>query len=395
MNFLLYNKNYSNYVFIYGLIYSALWYILRPLGAVVLLGIVILCLVCIFTPINLKRISPYVKNYVFFISFSLICVAFSYIDLFPNKHKMFFDSSVILQQVIGFILFPFFTFFFVIYCFDRGNNIFKVNNVIVVLFFCYLVFSVLGYLYSDNYNSLFDSFKIGTLVNAELIALFFIMGYIFNLNLNNWVKVMFTMSLIIFSGSSQSLISVVVAVILFFIRSHVFLRMFVFCLFLAVLMSLYFPNELYFIDANTGVRAMFWDGALSDLVKSFGLGIGFGTEAIAPEFYVYTDIVRVVTPDIDYFSYMTTATHNTFFDVLQRTGVIGLILFSSIVVRFIFNKRISQFDAWVTSTLILTFTVNVALSITFLFGTCILMGWLEYRLIINKEENEFESLSCA
>jgi hypothetical protein len=375
-------RTYPSVVMLFCIIYSGAWYLLRPLGSVVLGLFIFVCICCLLIPQNLERARKYYKVYIPFFLVCIVYVIASVFDGFEPFRKAYFDKAFILQQSIGFIVLPLFVVCFSLYFEYLGKRVFELKNLCFVLFFVYVVFSLLGVLYSDNYSSVLDSFRIGTLVNAEHIALLFFVGFIFHLNVSSRYKLLIFVCLIVLGGSSQSFISIVLASALLFVRSVLILRGFVLLLFAAVAVSLHYPQEIYLLDANTGIRTLFWIGAIEDFINSFGFGVGFGTEAIAGKFYIYQYVVEIVNPDFEYSRYMTTATHNSYFDVMQRTGIVGLLMFSYITLRFLFDRSLSQFDAWVASTMILSLSVNVATSITFIFGSAISLGWLEYRRVV-------------
>ncbi|WP_299345866.1 hypothetical protein [uncultured Maritalea sp.] len=90
-----------------------------------------------------------------------------------------------------------------------------------------------------------------------------------------------------------------------------------------VLIAPWHALELYGIDHNSGLRAQFWHDALIALSDSSGLGVGFGNEFIASNFRDVTHSSWSFFLEDDS-ARLYISTHSVVYDVLMKTGVLGL-----------------------------------------------------------------------
>jgi len=126
------------------------------------------------------------------------------------------------------------------------------------------------------------------------------------------------------------------------------------------------------LDANSAWRLNFWNDELIQLVRSKGIGVGFGTSFATVDFVAnqpsilkspYDPIYRQQTVE---YLIITTAAHNSFISLAFRMGIVGIITFigflSSIFINIwkdIENTPIYAIFAFFASILIIS--VNVGL----------------------------------
>ncbi|HEY8593659.1 MAG TPA: O-antigen ligase family protein [Devosiaceae bacterium] len=130
-------------------------------------------------------------------------------------------------------------------------------------------------------------------------------------------------------------------------------------------------ETLHAIDHNTGVRALLWRDALQAVIQTLGLGVGFGTE------YIKNDFSDIMYPGWTFVSPQDTlyvGTHSAYFDILLRTGVVGLVLLMFWYLpslRKPSSPLISdqRFGAAIATMICITASVDMALtSLNYLFG---------------------------
>ncbi|MGB9499920.1 MAG: hypothetical protein ACKVE4_09260 [Dissulfuribacterales bacterium] len=152
-----------------------------------------------------------------------------------------------------------------------------------------------------------------------------------------------------------------------------------------VILVILFYNEIIFdiwdFDPNTGVRFLFSKDALSALVSSAGLGVGFGKEAIV-NYYPMINHTHVNLATKGFYSFVMTSIHNSFIAVFYRLGIIGGILFSWFIFIVSFPCRFKQIrDTRLACSIFfitfLTLFVNVAFeSPTYIVGMGYMIGLL-------------------
>ncbi|MDK0654546.1 O-antigen ligase family protein [Clostridium perfringens] len=124
-------------------------------------------------------------------------------------------------------------------------------------------------------------------------------------------------------------------------------------------------------DANYWWRFNYWATEFKTLKESYFIGSGFGST------YASTSIFEILSggfidPETGTFVnsakvLFTTAQHNSYMNIIYRTGIIGLILFLNIIVSLIFNYKkylINNYDrllylAFINVNIIIGFNVGL------------------------------------
>lgn len=139
------------------------------------------------------------------------------------------------------------------------------------------------------------------------------------------------------------------------------------------------PVSLYTLDPNTGWRTIFWRNAMEALTETWGIGVGFGTEALRNE---YTLIGRAFFLPEENTSFLLIGTHNAFFDVALRLGIVGLVLWSAVILGCYpaakMPARIRAQGAVAFFALFICVFSNVALqSPLYVIGVAFVIGYLQ------------------
>jgi len=96
------------------------------------------------------------------------------------------------------------------------------------------------------------------------------------------------------------------------------------------LLGLRDPLGFFELDPNIGWRFAWWNDALAATVQTNGIGVGFGTESLRNE---YTAILQRDKYDDEDGDFLLIGTHSAFFDIIFRTGVVGIILLFLVLSR--------------------------------------------------------------
>lgn len=187
--------------------------------------------------------------------------------------------------------------------------------------------------------------------------------------------------LLISQSASQQMLAVAMLAIRFTPREHWVVIAVGLTVAAALVLAPYFAADLDRIDANTGVRAVMWGDAIDAAVDTNGVGVGFGTEYIRNQFYaIRAGDWRVADPNHEGFLFLST--HSTFFDVLLRLGLAGLVLSVIWIVSLILpRQRLSRQNRKAHAALACAFLIfsafNPALiSFNTLFGSAVLLAWM-------------------
>ncbi|MBN4046596.1 hypothetical protein JYU02_01200 [bacterium AH-315-P15] len=367
---------------LYGIIfiYAAFFSFLRPLGAELLI-LVIGSTLTIFTLINAKFFDLRL------LIFAAVAAVYALLSLTVDLHSeatALYSPAAIPQQVayalILFFLVPAFAHF--LHMLRQDNRLFLLLEKFV------LAICVISIIWTELIlqRPSIPTFAIGTLTNVHVLVLFILYRNI-SVFTKTFMRWGFFAALIVpaVAASLQTLIATFYY-LLFLIAGRWRLAVLggsLVLLILAIIAALMFPTELYELDANSGVRSWMWHAVIERVAVTGGVGVGFGTELVPP-YLVHEGgrfVLRVQTEG----SFLHIGAHNAFFDVYYRMGIIGVGIFLAYIgqkIHFVVRHRryFDAFDYWAIFTLVLTLMVNVALvSFNFIFGTCMLLGWLTMR----------------
>jgi hypothetical protein len=320
-----------------------------------------------------------------------IAATLSYFELYNSENKVYFSKPHILNQMLGMLIYPIIILYFSLLLSNmKGSSFLDYGKVITAFYF---IFMLVHFYMTRDFTWIIHNIKLGQFFNIQVFFLFFLM-FLLHFRIDNLKKRLFLLlCLLPLTGSSQSFIAILIAICLVFSPPKYMLPLFVGALFLSITTSLFFIPELRSLDHNTGIRSLFWLGAISDFINSFGVGIGFGSEALRISYHTSTEDVAILNPVTQFEQFITTGVHNSFFDVMQRLGAAGLSVFLYLVFApmiYLYKTNMTSFDCWVACTLVLTLTVNVALSINFIFGTALMHGWIIYRAHTCSEHKKSE-----
>jgi hypothetical protein len=185
-------------------------------------------------------------------------------------------------------------------------------------------------------------------------------------------------------NSSQSIIVIVSSVIVRFCRfsgGRGWRLCLVFSVVVLSFISVFMLRELSSIDHNSALRALFWRDVLFAVVDSWGAGVGYGTESMRNILFEIRDdqwVLRQRNAE----DFIHIATHSTIFDVLLRTGIVGLCIVFIWIVKVLVLPVVDQSKKGLFFILVLSFsiinTVNSGVvSMHFIIGSAALLALMK------------------
>ncbi|WP_029031215.1 O-antigen ligase family protein [Salinarimonas rosea] len=143
-----------------------------------------------------------------------------------------------------------------------------------------------------------------------------------------------------------------------------------------------FWEPLLALDANNGIRAVFWGDAWLAVRDTWGVGVGFGREAIRGVYYFYAEPWSLKRPDEPDFLFI--GVHNAVVQAGYRLGILGAVLVVLLIVRLRPRRSprtaTEQFDAWLFFVFVMVVCSNVAITGMYhLPGVTAVWAWLALR----------------
>jgi hypothetical protein len=366
-------------------LWASLFPIFRPLG-VAALAVALAPL--IFVGLNGARhyVAP---PLIVFAAITAVYGVLSYFGFLDQRLTLMFSPGAVFQQcAYGLVLvFAVASFAFYHEGVEQGRRWFLVLEEVVFLLgiLSRIVNLVLLDADTASIDSVASNVGFSQFVNGETFLVFiFVRRWLRSPNTSRALNVVIALCLIATAGSAQSRLALLPLLALVVAPS---LKKPITMWFLVGLLSIIaiawpFAEQVWTFDANTGIRLFFWHDVVHRFVESYGIGVGFGTETIRPIYDVR--VTDVYLAPIDSSGFILVGSHNAFFDVLYRMGVIGfgciLFFFSGLLKSTLRLKDLTIFDCWIFCLVTMVLIVNVGLvSFNFFFGSAFLLGWLVYR----------------
>ncbi|OAP40024.1 hypothetical protein AU381_10830 [Sinorhizobium glycinis] len=179
----------------------------------------------------------------------------------------------------------------------------------------------------------------GSFINNIVTAMFFIAGAVFLTN--DWRRyggLLLILGIALVSPFAQfRVLAVTIIAMLVGIPGRLVAICLVTTMVAAYAVGLNFIPQTLTLDANSGIRLVFISDTLASVADTYGIGIGFGKESVQwrYEFPGFADFTFL--PDIRNITHarlleiLSVGIHNSFFQSMLRTGVIGFVLIVSAI----------------------------------------------------------------
>ena len=174
----------------------------------------------------------------------------------------------------------------------------------------------------------------GAFMNSISIAMFFVFGYIFVST--DWRRYAGLITFLCIAVSTHfiqfKVLTVAAVAVLFGIPGRLMVVGLVLASVGVYAAGINFIPSAMIINANAGIRLAFVADALSSVIDTQGIGIGYGKESVRwqyrypgmPDFTFFPD-PRSITPE-RLLEILSTGVHNSFVQAILRTGVLGVFL---------------------------------------------------------------------
>lgn len=359
-----------------AILYACLFTAMRPLGEVPLvLAVGSALLACLFS----RRIwvSP---RLLMFALLASVVLLLSLARVMPRAWTTLYDASAAVRQWSWIpILLVLLTAFRALL---SVCGPFIEKNAILLLALVYVV--TRASLLLGGETSFEQTFLIYTLTNENALVL--ILGTVAILRRPRsavTLGILFAVMLLATSSAQTPIYVVCAALVAFSKRPHLVVATVLIGALALALISPLFMRSLYYFDPNTAIRSLFWRDVLVATWDTAGAGVGFGTESTVNDFIDIRDDDWQLKDDFAA-DRIFVATHSSFFDVLLKTGVPGIILFMLWFVPVTYPGK--EGDIWrrrlaasLACLVIISSAVNSAfVSMNFLFGSSLALACIAY-----------------
>ena len=274
-----------------------------------------------------------------YIAFCIFVAMLSGFHFFPTSWQIYFINEAVVRQMI-----PLLGFFAVAWAskayFQRrllGGDVFWGAPFIIVLGFAVgpAVMLQQGLQYQGDDPAVSILALYGAFINNVVIVMFFVMGYIFWTNdWRRYAGLVTIVAIAVVTHFLQFRILTLVALAALFGAPGRIVVIGVVAIFIGgYTIGLGYIPEVMLLSPNSGIRLAFIADALSSVIHTYGIGIGYGTESVRwqyefPDMSVFTFLSDPGSITSDrMLELLSTGVHNSFVQSLLRTGVLGFLLF--------------------------------------------------------------------
>lgn len=349
---------------------------------------------CMKNKFKLNDIEKKVVIYFFWMFFVIALSLLGVYKLFL-ANILEFDNKYIIKQTLFLFLIPIAISMYICFLHDKVHieNIIKKYS--MICFLAMQIFSLFGYCNQTTayFFLLLISFYIIKNCRPIVRLIVFCLTVVYMRN--------------IFSESTAILMLLVYIIMLMFNKNLISFfqkrrKLLYLILILLVLLAVIYSNKLIIFlkeyDANYWWRFSYWMNEIKVLKKTYFMGVGFGsTYASADIFYTlrggFIDPATGKTVNLVSALY-TTAQHNSYMNVLYRTGFIGVIFFLTYTFDLMFKskKNVKEvldsvyYLAFINSNIIILFNVGLESPQFILPYYISLVGLMSLRRV-NKQVN--------
>jgi len=323
----------------------------------------------------LARRVQLTQSYALLLAFSVGILAASLAGLMPDAWTRQYSAIAAIRHWLWMPLLTVFTTAFIVLFWRLRRLIIRHALVIGIGLLAYI--KLQAWLFDQNYP-----WQLYIIDNEMVPVSVALIIFIFRQRRDPGIDALLIAGYFLASGSSShQLLAMAMMAIRFWPREKWVVLGFSLSIFAILLISPQIPEVLDQRDANAGVRAIMWGDSIDAAVETNGLGVGYGTEYIRNQFYaIRSGDWKVADPLHPGFLYLST--HSTFYDVLLRLGLVGILLSAIWIAGLILPRRRMSLQnrkmhAALSCAFIIFSAFNPALiSYYSLLGMCTVLAWL-------------------
>ncbi|MFC1458482.1 hypothetical protein ACETIH_17610 [Microvirga arabica] len=271
----------------------------------------------------------------------LVCVAtgvLSFLRVFPESWQTQFQEAAIYRQLVPAV--SFFAASWASKAYFRRRLKFgdPLAGAPLIFVLSFIVAPVLTFAQGFSYEGAGTLRSVvglyGAFLNNVIIGLFFVTGFVFLRT--GWRCYACTIMIVVIAATTffiqfKILMAAVITIITgFSSRTIVISLSIAFVIIYAIGIS-YVPQALA-ADPNSGIRLAFVADAISSVIDTYGVGIGYGTESVRfvyrfagmPDFHFLPDPTALSEQQL--LPLLSTGVHNSFVQAMLRTGILGFSL---------------------------------------------------------------------
>jgi hypothetical protein len=295
------------------------------------------------------------------------------------------DLSAIPQQVGSYILLP----ALVVCCRDALEYLHERRLLRKALLSIFLGSCLIAPWFTREFDvakSVSDIFSVVSLANPDGIGLICITAYAYSSSRSRMLTILIgTLAILLGGNVSTSIVGLLLIIMILVPFPSIALFSYTAALTVFSIAAPYFALELFSVDPNTGVRALFWRDALSAVHDTSLLGVGYGTESVTN---VYWELGGWQFNEEE-LNVLFIGVHNSFYQILFRCGIVGLLALAYLLWRLARLVMISTHDGrrhrmWLWMTLLTSMMINPAFdSINFLFANMFCIALIQAHIPIH------------
>lgn len=297
-------------------VYAMAFPMLRPLNEAPLLVVVI---AAAGAALLMERVIARPAQWAL-IAFSTLWLVLSLTRSLPSGWTRYFDAYAAVRHWVWVLLVPLFVTSFVAFWSRYGS--FVVRRALMIAAGYFIVSRLAMWIAGVDTSFIFSLYGVN---NTTLPILFLLILFLLRRQRVWFMDLIFGLAILaLCTSATNSVIALSVLAVRFAPTPRLIPAGLAVVLIMALILSPNFALELFRLDANSGVRAVMWRDAAAAAVESHGLGVGYGTEYIKNQWgSIQQDwTLRTETSQDRLF----VSTHSAFYDVLLRTGYVGVAL---------------------------------------------------------------------
>lgn len=278
-----------------------------------------------------------------FCLFSILYAILSLLNVFPATWTSHYEIGAIPQQALYAYSLP--PIFGVTYIYLKEHLSTERGRIDIAkkLLIAWIYLQCIGVFFSENEIDVLSILSISTLGNTPSLA---IVATCIYLSTNpsahkKYAVIALFIGLSLLSTFSQNFVYALAFVLIWSFPKYSRILTISIVVFSVILYIAFYNNPfgVRFVDTNLTVRLLLLHDAISGLIQSYFIGVGFGTESISNDYSNFgVDIFR----SEDDTGFIHLAVHNSFATIAFRVGFAGFVIFLYFLTRTFSKIRLSK-----------------------------------------------------